>query len=169
MKTLNDYIIEWRANSDNISSIKKSQYFIYKIDKKCIIKIFDNDWSQLKNYKDKVYINGKQITVGSDGWTMNEYEPGIYEIEIKDIDDVKDCTYMFYYCTNLIEVPLFNTSNVENMYSMFKFCENLENVPLFDISNVETISEMFYDCSALNNETKKAWSKVYDFVQHKKK
>ena len=45
MKTLNNYINEWRANTNTVSSIKKPQYFIYEIHKLQQIKIHAELWS----------------------------------------------------------------------------------------------------------------------------
>ena len=187
MKTLNTYINEWKANTSTVSSIK-TQYFVYKTDRQQRIKIFDKDWPQFKTYKDKVYINGKNVELDDDGRTITKLEPEInYNVEIEDIDNVTNCKYMFYYCIYLVEVPLFNTSKVKDMYKMFYKCENLEevplfdtskvknmvgmfkncerlqNVPLFDISKVENMACMFQCCDNLNKDTEREWSKIYDF------
>lgn len=192
MKTLNNYINEWKANSNNVSFIE-TRYFIYRNDEKGLIKIFDEDWIQHNNYKDKVYINRKHVQIDNQGWTRNEYEPGIYYVSIKDIDKVTNCLYMFYYCKQLVYVPLFDTSKVENMQCMFKYCSSLDNVqlfntsnvkymdemfygcenlisvPLFDISKIETMNYMFIHCKNLNKQTKQEWSQVYDFKTNKQK
>ena len=186
MKTLNTYITEWKANTTTVSSIKGT-YFIYKLDERGQIKIFDKDWPQLKKYKDKVYINGEHIELDGRDHTNEEFEPGIYEVEIKDIDNVTNCLYMFYDCIHLIEVPLFNTSKVEDMYGMFSCCKNIKEVPLFDTSNVQDMrwmfencvnikevplfnmsklknkAGMFKHCENLSEQTKKEWSQIYDF------
>ena len=151
MKTLNTYINEWRANTNTVSHIKKQnlQYFIYKNDEKSVMSIFDKDWPQFKYYKDKVYIDGEQVTIGSDGWTVKQYEKGIYEIEIKDINNITNCYKMFNYCYDLISVPWFDTSKVKNMSWMFAGCQRLEEISLFDTSNVENMRAMFCGCKTL--------------------
>ena len=180
MKTLNTYINEtlvcshsehineWKTSADNVSSIK-TQYFIYELKTNKRIKIFDGDWAQFKDYKDKVYINGEQIKINKTGLTQNEYEPGIYKVEIKDINNVTNCQYMFFNCTNLVEVPLFDTHKVTTMKNMFTYCENIKSVPKFNTKNVENMYLMFYKCYNLSEETKKEWSKVYDFENECKK
>ena len=192
MKTLNNYINEWKANTSTVSSIN-TKYFIYNLDKKGTIKIFDGDWFQLKDYKDKVYINGEHIILSDDGWTRDEYKPGIYYVNIKDIDDVKDCVYMFSFCKQLVYVPYFNTSKVEDMKFMFngcdqlisvplfdttkvkdmeymfKSCNMLEDVPLFDTNKVKDMENMFKNCINLNAKTKNEWEKIYDFETNDKK
>ena len=192
MKTLNTYINEWKANTSTVSSIKKTQYFVYNLYKRGNIKFFDEHWPQLDDYINKVYINGENINVYDNGWSVKGYDKGTYEVYIKDIDNVTTCEYMFYNCTELISVPLFDTSKVKYMNSMFEECNNLEEVPKFDTSNVENMeymfvdcnylkivplfninncnnmNEMFLDCYELSEETKNMWSKVYNFDTHKR-
>lgn len=205
MKSLNNYIneiltcshsehiSEWRANTNTISSIK-TQYFIYINELHYAnIKIFEQDWTQFQDYKDRVYINGKHIEIDDDGWTKDYFNQGELKIEIKGIDEITNCNYMFYECTRLVEVPLFDTSKVKEMYKMFCGCENLRKVPLFDTRNVTTMNSMFqncnnletvpkfnidnvddlnfifYQCPDLNRITIKNWSSVYDFEINKQK
>lgn len=164
MKTLNNYIAEWRANIGTMSSIKKTNlpYFIFEQSKKDIIKIFDINWAQLTDYKDKVYIDGKNIEINDDGRTINKFEPGKYIVEIKDIDKVVYCQYMFSGCDKLISVPLFDTSNVKNMCGMFSGCTGIENIPLFDTKNVENMSYMFWGCEKLKSIPKFNTARVTD-------
>ena len=190
MKTLNTYINEWKANTNTVSSIKKTQYFIYKINECKKIKIFESDWAQFNHYNDKAYINGKQIKLNNFGWTMEFFDPGEYYVEIKDIDNVTNCRYMFWNCTDLVKVQLFDTSKVEDMYGMFSHCKNLNEVPLFDTSKVKDMRWMFENCVNikdvplfdtsklkymdgmfktcinLSEKTKKEWSQVYNFKTH---
>ena len=183
MKTLNTYINEtltcshsehineWRASSNTVSSIKKKniQYFVYKLTTTKKIKIFDRAWPQFKDYKDKVYVNDEQLEIGEYGYTKKDYEPGTYEVEIKDIDNVTNCKYMFYNCDQLVSVPLFNTSKVKDMWQMFFNCKGVREIPLFNTKNVEVMTEMFWDCNSLSEQTKKEWSKVYDFEYNEMK
>ena len=193
MKSLNNYISEWKASSNNMSSIK-TQYFVYINELNYVnIKIFDRDWKQFNDYKDSVYVNGKHIEIDDDGWTKDYFNQGDLKIEIKGIDEIVNCNYMFYECTCLVEVPLFdtskvkemykmflgckhlknvpclNTKNVTTMYSMFQDCENLEEVPKFNIDNIEDLNFIFYGCPDLNRITIKNWSSVYDFETNKQK
>ena len=152
MKSLNTYINEWRANSNTVQDIEKSdiQYFTYRTKINDKIKIFNKDWPQFKEYKNKVYINDEIVELydsGYAGFTRKHYEPGIYKIKIKDINDVTDCRYMFYGCKQLISVPLFDTSKVEDMIQMFYNCEQLISVPLFNTTNVKVMHTMFAFCT----------------------
>jgi len=168
MKTLNTYINEWKANTNTVSSVKQINIdgFIYEHKKLDCIQLFNYEWSQLKYYKDKIYINGNQAKIYDNGETIVKFEPGTYVFEIKDIDNVDDCRYMFWGCTELVKVPFFNTKKVTTMSGMFYKCLNLIEVPLLDISNVDLMSSMFERCNKLNKKTIKVWSTVYDFEKH---
>jgi len=46
---------------------------------------------------------------------------------------LKDCSFMFYKCSNLTNIDLssLNTEKVSNMRNMFNECSNLTNIDLF--------------------------------------
>ena len=60
---------------------------------------------------------------------------------------MKDCSFMFYYCKNIINIDLsnFDTSNIINMERMFCGCENLIDINLsnFETKNVTNMSLCF--------------------------
>ena len=146
LHSLNEFISEKLViNKD----FERNNYFVYKTDETKSIKIFSNRWPQFNEYRDKVYINGKNVKLDNEGSTHEEYRPGEYEINITDIDNITDCNAMFYACYNLTEVPLFDTRNVKNMGSMFQACHNLTEVPLFDTRNVIYMDWMFSACNKL--------------------
>lgn len=94
-----------------------------------------------------------------------------------------DCSYYFYYFTNLKTInnlEKFNTSNVKNMFWMFLGCENLtikgltlpasakltcmfgkgpKNMDLsgVDVSNVTDMSELFAGCTTLESLNLSGW------------
>jgi len=78
---------------------------------------------------------------------------GIYHIIIKLNIQIKDCSFMFYNCKNLVNLDLssFDTKNATNMKRMFYGCDNLINLDLssFDTKNVTDMSDMFYECYQL--------------------
>ena len=194
MKTLQTYVNEWKANDLNVPSIKKtSLYLTYKLKEKDYISVFGMFWPLLDEYRDKIYIKDKQIKLyHNNGNTVEKYDPGTYEIEIKDIDKVTNCSHMFFACKELVKISLFDTSKVTDMKNMFTYCENLESVPkfntknvkdmnsmfancyklkevpLFDTSNVRIMICMFTKCDNLNEKTKREWSKVYNFKKNTK-
>ena len=165
MKTLQQHISEKLIINKNY---KDEQYFIYKLDNKEQIRIFENGWVQFNDYKNKVYINGERIKLDDSGHTAETYDPGEYYIEIKDIDEVEKCNNMFWNCWQLVSVPLFNTSKILSMENMFRNCPKLISVPLLDTSTVINMNGMFFLCDNLSDETKRQWSKVYDFNRNGK-
>ena len=80
---------------------------------------------------------------------------GIYYIRIKLNIQIKDCSYMFCKCNNLIDIDLsqFDTKNVTNMICMFICCKNLKSIDLssFDTKNVTDMGGMFKDCNNLKS------------------
>ena len=196
---LNEVLLNWNSEDkiqdNNIiksSDIKDKidQYFIHIIfpyDEKKSLRIFNNEWPLFRFYRDKVYINNKQVPLNDEGWVQDpdtghviEFKPGEHRIYIKDIDQVINCNKMFYHCMKLWKVPLFDTSKVKDMSHMFE-CTRIETVPEFNTVNVQNMNYMFYVCphlrsvpkfnlknliwnhnmfsaiSGLDNETKKNW------------
>jgi len=186
---LNEVLIEWnessKQDSDNVflksEDIKKSlekKYFIYRLDEKDQIKIFDdgtdNGWPEFEKYKDKVWINDKHVKLDNEGWTVNEFKPGEYKIYIKDINKVTDMTYMFWDCNILVAafIPNSITSIGEGTFSGctgltsvtihnsvteigdYAFC-NCSNLTSINIPNsvMEIDDWSFYGCSHLTSVT----------------
>ena len=177
MKTLSNYISEKLIINQQVNEklvINKDykfndKYFIYKVDEKDGLCVFNNGWPEFNDYRNKVYVNNKKVNIGIFGWTIEKFEPGIYEVEIKDIDKVTYCRYMFATCKQLIRVPLFDTSNIDDMNSMFWGCKNLKEVELLNTQSVKNMDDMFKNCHNLSDETKQKWSTVYNFNNNTKK
>lgn len=165
MKSLHNYISERLVINKDFENIKT---FSFKPQYRKHIKIFDRDWPEFETYKDKVYINDKKININPNGTTGQSFFEGLYEFEIKGIDNIKTCDHMFSNCTDLFEVPEINTTNVRFMNSMFSGCTGLYRVPLFDVSNVENMSWMFYACENLSTATVLRWTKIYNFSRNDK-
>ena len=72
-------------------------------------------------------------------------EEGIYEIKILFKNKIKNCSYMFNKCNEIIyiDLSLFDTSQVTNMSYMFSECTNLENIILPNAS-AKTVTDMSY-------------------------
>lgn len=148
MKTINDNILEKLIINKTFTD-EKEKYFIYKLDKKWRIKIFDFQWKEFNTYKFNVYIDGLNIELDAEGYTKKMYEEGTHKIYIENIDNISNCANMFYKCNQLIEVPEFNTKYVRNMESMFYECTKLETVPLFNTDKVNNMEYMFCGCENL--------------------
>ena len=75
---------------------------------------------------------------------------GNFDISLKFNTEFKDCSFMFYNCSNITNLDLssFKTKNVTNMSNMFSGCENITNLNLsyFDTKNVTNMNNMFADC-----------------------
>ena len=81
-------------------------------------------------------------------------EKGNYSIEIEIPELIKDCSYMFYGCTNIIDIDLsnFDLQGATKMKDMFNYCINLQNVrfPQFPLEKITNTSYMFNYCKKLS-------------------
>ena len=81
-------------------------------------------------------------------------EKGNYSIEIEIPELIKDCSYMFYGCTNIIDIDLsnFDLQEATKMKDMFNYCINLQNVrfPQFPLEKITNTSYMFNYCKKLS-------------------
>ena len=119
---------------------------------------YDDDYIDLGNGErlylsiTELYFNNKQL--GFHKFFIPKDE-GEYNIKLKTNIMLKDCSYMFANCKNIIQInfTLFNTSHIRNMIGMFSNCINLSNLDLsiFDTKNVIDMSNMFYNCCNLKN------------------
>jgi len=107
---------------------------------------------ELNELNTEIFINNKKYKYTK---SFKPEKEGLYEIKIKFNIKIKDCSYMFCNCCNLINIDLssFDTKNVINMSYMFYGCSNLTNIDLssFDTKNATDMSGMFHGCSKLTN------------------
>ena len=151
-------------------------------------------WTE--NFIDEIYVNGRRspislITenVNGDyyitGCTIDEYDPGEYEVIIKNINiENKICTKMFEGLETLISVPSIKIFRIKNknwkdrikdygngyrnieidydneLCSMFNGCCNLRFVDKFEWEeNIQVNAKwMFAGCSSLDSETREIWN-----------
>lgn len=162
MKSLNNYINEWKYNGDNVK--KKITYSEHPKTKEDLEKIIIK---RLKENKEDPYlldidvseINDMSYLFSQD--TMSQlyeynYVPALKRLDLStwNTKSLKECNHMFYLCLNVEEIifgGMFNTSKVETMMSMFADCEHITSLDLsmFDISNVKNMQAMFYGCRKL--------------------
>ena len=80
---------------------------------------------------------------------------GNFDISLKFNTEFKDCSFMFYNCSNITNLDLssFKTKNVTNMSNMFYWCKNLKNLVIsnFDTNKATNMSNMFAGCNNLSN------------------
>jgi surface protein len=114
-------------------------------------KRFHNIFDEMNEKNTELFIEGKKYKFNKFFIPQKE---GIYSIKIKFNFLIKDCSYMFYNCYNLIDVDLssFNTRNVTNMEGMFS-CNELKNIDLslINTENVTNMSSLFNFCVNLEN------------------
>ena len=56
---------------------------------------------------------------------------------------IKDFSYMYYYCENVLDFTDLQTTNATNMDHMYYGCQQLTNIPNMDTSNVTNMQEIF--------------------------
>ena len=160
-RKLNEVLIEWnessKEDSENIflqsKDIKEylDKCFIYKLNEKDLIKIFDADWPELKKYKDKVWINGKHVKLDNHGWTVDIFEPGEYKVYIEDINKVTDMTWIFCNCKQLVSAFIPNSVTSIGS-SAFGYCSGLTNITIPNsVTSVGTL--VFCGCTGLKSVT----------------
>ena len=133
--------IQYKYNTD-INEI----HILIKIDKEDINKkvyFFDNgnednlpenynrdNLKELNELNTKLYINYKNYEYKKYFYPEKE---GEYEIVIKFNNVLKECSYMFAGCENIININFisFNTKNITKMEYMFYGCKNLKKLKVF--------------------------------------
>ena len=126
-------------------NIFNNTYFLYGLDN-------NNHLKELNESNVELFLNGQKTPYQK--FFIPEKE-GIYSIKLKLAINMKDCSYMFAFCENLIDINLssFNTEKVTNMAYMFAGCKSLESIDLstFDTKNVNNMEYMFFDCEKLSS------------------
>ena len=111
---------------------------------------FHDHLKELNRMNTKLYVNGKEFLYTK--WFVPHKE-GIYTIKLEFNFQLTDCSYMFYWCYNLINIDFtnFDSSQVTNMSNMFALCINLTYLDLsfLNTSKVTNMSNMFYFCKNL--------------------
>ena len=128
----------------------------YKINNNDKIRIF-GDFFVLNN-KDKLEMVINEKTYDLDSFFIlkdKNIKSDILEIKLKQIKNLRNLSFMFSECSNLIEIKNLSdlkTENVSDMKSMFSQCSNLSSIPdisNWNTSNVKNMSSIFYKCSNL--------------------
>jgi len=128
------------------------------------------DENKIKHYHDNLKeLNNVELYINNKEYEYKKYfkpeKEGEYKIRIK-FNDIKDCSFMFAGCKNIIKIDFinFNSKNVINMKYMFSGCINLKYLDLskFNTENVTNMEGMFgrydnlstFDLSLLEKNTK---------------
>ena len=169
----NKIIINKKNNEQITTKVENKNEILIKlkveqvdVDKE--VYFLDNTNESLEKNKNNVHIylselneNNTELFINQEKKRFDKFfkptKEGIYEIKLKFKTYLTDCSYMFYYCRNIIEIDFssFKTNNVNNMKSMFSFCPNLTKLDLssFNTEKVENMSNMFANCCNLKKIT----------------
>ena len=133
---------------------------IYYLDNTCK-KYKVNEKEQEHNHDRLKELNesNTELFINDEKFKFNKYfipkNKGNYKIKIKFSDNIKDCSFMFCDCENIIDIDLssFDTKNVIDMKYMFYGCQNIKNLNLafFNTKKVTDMTYMFYDCQNLKD------------------
>ena len=123
---------------------------IYFLDNYNQNKHYHDNLKELNELNTELFINNKNYKYAK---YFKTNKVGTYEINIRFNIKIRDCSYMFYGCSNITSINLssFDTSNVINMNNMFEKCYNLTDIDLssFNTRNVSNMSYMFSVCTHL--------------------
>ena len=112
---------------------------------------YHNYLKELNKTNVKLFIDEKECQFKK---SFKPQEERIYKINIKFDILMQDCSYIFFWCKNIISIDLsnFKTQNITNMSEMFSDCRNLQNINLssFNTENVVNMKSMFCNCEKLN-------------------
>ena len=159
-KKINEINLELKIG---IGDINKDIYFLDNSFK-------HNNLKELNSSNTEIYIDKKKYKFCK---YFRPLKQGNYFITIKFNIPIKDCSYMFYNCGNIININLsyFDANEVTNMEYMFSWCKNLININFtnFNTQNVTNMSNIFSGCFNLQYinvssfDTKKVTNMEYMF------
>ena len=119
---------------------------------------------ELNDSNTELYINNKKYKFCR---SFKANKEGINNIKLKFLVEIKDCSYMFFDCSELMSIDLssFITNNLTNMRGMFYLCRSLKNINLssFYTKNVTDMSNMFCGCGSLTNLDLSSFNTIYKF------
>lgn len=171
----NEINLELKIEKDDLN---KEVYFLDNTDifDENLVKHFHDYLKELNDSNVELFIDEKKIKYQK-FYTFEK--TGTYSVKLKFKQRIKDCSYMFCNCVNIINIDLssfdsksvnnmtrmfynceklaeikfgnFRTNKVTNMYSLFEECKSLTNLDLssFDTGKVTSISRIFYGCKKL--------------------
>ena len=145
-----DILIKVEKNSE----LNRKLYFLdnYKYKDNEGIKHYHDNLKELNELNTELYIN--DIKYKYEKYFIPD-KLGQYKIKLKFKINLRNCSYMFANCKNIIGINFvfFNTEYVTDMKYMFHKCINLRNLNLlsFDTKLVDDMSNMFSFCYNLKN------------------
>ena len=135
--------------------INKNIYFLDNVEYtqyQSNIKHFHDNLKELNDFNVYLYINNNRIKFQKYFVPQKE---GKYLINLKFKNLIKDCSFMFANCKNIIKIDLstFNTEETISMSYMFSGCDNLVELNLshFNTKMVQTMEGMFGDFTCVSS------------------
>ena len=125
---------------------------IYFLDSYKARDIKNEHLKELSKYNTKLYINNKEYEYKK---FFNPDKEGEYKIRLEFKNKLKDCSFMFAGCNNIIGIDFtsFISDEVTNMEYMFFYCKNLKNLNSLSF-NTKKVSNMRYMLVGINqNQT----------------
>ena len=114
----------------------------------------NKDINNLNDTNTEIFIDDEKIKFSK---YFTPTKTGDYKITIKFKNKMKDCSYLFRGCGNIISIDLssFDSSEVIDMVQMFSICYQLKEVNLnnLNISKVKNMSHLFNKCFELEKIT----------------
>ena len=114
----------------------------------------NRDINNLNDTNTEIFIDDKKIKFRK---YFTPIKKGDYKITIKFNNKMKDCSYLFRGCGNIISIDLssFDSSEVIDMVQMFSICYQLKEVNLnnLNILKVKNMSHLFNKCFDLEKIT----------------
>ena len=137
-------------------NINKNIYFLDNTDGNVYINANDKE-EHHHDFLKELNESNIELYINNQNYKYQKYfkpeKEGIYELLLKFNINMKDCSFMFYNCKNIIEIDFssFNSKSIVNMLSMFEGCTNLIKVDLssFNTENINNIDCLFLGCKNL--------------------
>ena len=158
---INEYLNNINKNEINMTiniekkDINNNIFFLdntkglYNNEKNNKVENSNDNLKELNERKVEIFIDNKKYKYKNKKY-FNVNKEGIYKIKLKLNISIKDCSYMFANCSNIIDIDLssFDTKDVINMSYMFYNCYKLTYIDLssFETKNFINTSYMFHGC-----------------------
>jgi len=182
MKTLNNYINEWKlTNNSNVEHYKYHPYSYYELREAIFQQLKENvkhpllsviDISNLDSLNDSISTWGDNQQIMIDrGVDLEKLE--YVDLRGWDFSNIISTNSMFWGCKRLkyVDITGCDLSNIKDASAMFYKCTDLKEIKgieNWDISNIKDMNYMFDGCEHLDNKIINKFSEIYDFWSHKK-
>lgn len=181
MKTLNNYINEWKANNDSVQSVNKYKIAFYPKDFFDLKQIVKDKMKSNPTYLNMTDVDVSKITIFYNNFggrsIFDSLDCEIIDVSGWNMSNATDISFLFYHCTELkkiIGLSDWDVSKVACMKGMFRWCQRLQTVDVskWNVGNVQDTSQMFKGCQKIKIYGLENWnlkriqdmSEMFDFV-----